>query len=969
MSTRRRDWGGTESMGDDAMSARMVGRAGQVETLVEHVRAVARGHGGSILIEGEPGIGKTTLLARAAQEADRACCRVLQATATELGERFPLRAVLGGLGTQSNSDHAEMAELLQHVQDEPEGRDAVDGGTPRYVDRSTHQLMEQLVDGATRMSRSGAVVLLLDDLHWADEATLLVWQRLSRVAARMPLLLIATSRRGVRRRELDQLRRGLIDRGTTLLKLSPMPPEEVVEMAASILGAEPDQALRQQLVPAGGNPLYVRELVDVMHRDGGIVVTQGDARLAGDSAVTPPLPPLAAIARRFGFLSDDTLESVRTASLLGTEFTASELAAVTGRSPVALLRILDEAVSAGVVTDVGERMRFRHAVIQHALYDAMPPSDRREAHWRAAQALARSGAAMERVAQQLTKSEGATGSWMVQWIARTARLLSVRAPEVTVELLQRAIDQIAPDAPLRTMLEEELGAAAFLLRRPDCVAIIRRLWENAVEPERRASLTCSVVHGLFWEGHWNEILAILDAAEAEVGPDENWRDRFRAERAITLVSAGRYEETVVVGEQVVAAAMRKGDAALEAYGRHALAMALLRRRRTEPALTMNGLGLEAARRMPRDGLNPREDKSVLITLLIHRGLMLAMLDRPDEALKVLSEARAASLIEGMLSQLSGINATCAAARFWTGRWDEALADIEGMSDLPAIAWFPVLQNGLAAVIHGHREHDEEARRHLRVLNGMPDPQGLQRGHSTYRLMAVALMAERDGRLHEALAVLLPTLDAEYARDLDQRYQWMPDIVRLALATGDTAAADAAAAASAADAERAPSAGRDASVHRCRGFIAKDLVLLQRAADYYLGAGRPLAAGQTLEDLAVVLAVRGDLTEARAQLARAFEQYGILGARWDVKRATARLRAVGVRTGGGLRARPRSGWDSLTPAELKVARLVAEGRSNPEVAAELFLSPRTVQTHVSHILGKLGLKSRTEVARAVHKRPD
>jgi DNA-binding CsgD family transcriptional regulator len=120
---------------------------------------------------------------------------------------------------------------------------------------------------------------------------------------------------------------------------------------------------------------------------------------------------------------------------------------------------------------------------------------------------------------------------------------------------------------------------------------------------------------------------------------------------------------------------------------------------------------------------------------------------------------------------------------------------------------------------------------------------------------------------------------------------------------------------------------------------------------------------------VVLAGAGKHDAARAAIGEAIDVYATLGADWDIVRADARLRPLGIRRGGrGRRRRPRSGWEALSPTEVRIAYLVAQGRSNPDIGAELFLSRRTVQTHVSHILAKLGVRSRSEVAREAALRP-
>ncbi len=142
-----------------------------------------------------------------------------------------------------------------------------------------------------------------------------------------------------------------------------------------------------------------------------------------------------------------------------------------------------------------------------------------------------------------------------------------------------------------------------------------------------------------------------------------------------------------------------------------------------------------------------------------------------------------------------------------------------------------------------------------------------------------------------------------------------------------------------------------------------------AAAYYQSAGRPLEHAQALEDAAVLLAARGDLAAARQASGEAVRVYRGLGAQWDLRRAAARLRGYGIRVGGrGRPARPARGWQALTPTEAKIAYLVAEGQSNPDIAAEMGLSRHTVETHVSHILAKLGARSRMEIARQALQHP-
>jgi DNA-binding CsgD family transcriptional regulator len=150
--------------------------------------------------------------------------------------------------------------------------------------------------------------------------------------------------------------------------------------------------------------------------------------------------------------------------------------------------------------------------------------------------------------------------------------------------------------------------------------------------------------------------------------------------------------------------------------------------------------------------------------------------------------------------------------------------------------------------------------------------------------------------------------------------------------------------------------------RCRGLLNDDPVVLVRAVDAFRAGPRPLELALACEDAARALGAAGRVGEARPLFDDALGLYERLEAAWDMARAAARLRGLGIRRGRrGPRQRSKSGWDSLTTTERKVVQLVAEGLSNPEIAERMFISRGTVHTHVSHILAKQGLRSRVELA--------
>src|SRR5206468_9414073 len=168
------------------------------------------------------------------------------------------------------------------------------------------------------------------------------------------------------------------------------------------------------------------------------------------------------------------------------------------------------------------------------------------------------------------------------------------------------------------------------------------------------------------------------------------------------------------------------------------------------------------------------------------------------------------------------------------------------------------------------------------------------------------------------------------------FLWQPDVVRLALTVGDEPAARFAVEACQAEVRESPTPAKQAAAEHCGGLLAADPAAVAAAADGYDRAGLPLYRGQALENAAVLFARRGDAPAAHAAHAAAVDVYTRFGAAWDVLRADSRLRQLGVRRGTrGPRRRPPSGWEALTPTELKVAELVGAGRSNPDIASELF----------------------------------
>jgi DNA-binding CsgD family transcriptional regulator len=352
---------------------------------------------------------------------------------------------------------------------------------------------------------------------------------------------------------------------------------------------------------------------------------------------------------------------------------------------------------------------------------------------------------------------------------------------------------------------------------------------------------------------------------------------------------------------------------------------------------------------------------------LNRGVCLAELDRDSEAEKAFEDALRLAELGAGTDYLAWLYLCSARLRFTQGRWDEALAEIQAGLDLPDPFGLGRHLRGVAALIAVHRR-DRAALGSLLPFLKLPPPSGSPgRQSANTPTWALALAAATEGSIAEAAAILGPMWDEDIDRDHLRylRHYLVPDLVALTLAAGDQAAARRISHSIDTYASRrsAPALGR--SAQHAQALANRDAAGLIQVADEYQRAGRPLFAAQAREQAAPLLAEAGMVPEARDAIVGALTGYEFMEARWDAARAGTLLRTLGFHRGvRGPRRRPKTGWDSLTEAELVVAGLVAEGMSNPTVAARMYLSRRTVQGHVSSILGKLGVTSRVELATVV-----
>lgn len=936
-----------------------VGREVQREAVREWVRGSATAGGGRLIVEGEPGSGRTRLVREALAEAAARGLAVRYGAAEALATDLPLRAVLDCLYPEEPGDIGDTGATGDpRGGGAPGGREAVvrllrEAGGSERPGGALLAAMDLLVAQVERWCGRGPLLLVLDDLHWADPASLLVWRRLGRAVAtgRLRLLLAATRQPLPKRPEVELL---CAELGADLVRLGPLSAVEAAGLLRELLGAPPGPRLREAAERAGGNPRLLRDLA--RQWSGVIRVAAGVAELRPGRGDLPPPP--ASVSRGLDYLSRAALACLRHAALLGPRFTPRELALVQGRPVRELLGELEEPVLAGLLEDTDEGLRFRHPALRQALYLDTPAAVRAALHQDAARAFAAAGLDPARTAEQLLAG-GVPDAWAVRWLADSAGSLLQVAPDAAAELLERALARGPREDPAALdALEENLADAALLLRRPEAVELLDALRERAVDPGRRAALAFKLVSALMIQGDMERCLAVTEAALAEPFPSAAYRLRLEACRVLALADLRRPREAYALAASVVAEAARLGDPLCGAEAQHAMSFTLFHLNRGRESLRHVAEGIAYARRSA-------EANDMRLLLLANQAEGHVRFDEPEAARAALREARQLAVRTRSTGRLVVTEALLAEFHYRLGEWDAALEGVARADGLPVSdGWLPVVVRGLRALVLGHRDERERAGAELAALPRDAFASAAARRYAAHVLLARALLAERDGRPADALEALLPALVEGDAEDTVYDRPWvLSELVRLALECGDTATARAAVSACERAAAQLPEyPGPELALLRCRGLFAQDPELLEGAVARAGRGGWPLVRGHTLEDLAVARAWHGDLAGAREALTLAVAAYEDLGARWDVARADARLRSLGVRRGSrSARRRAGSGWEALTPAELKVALLVAQGRSNPEIANALFLSPRTVQTHVSHILAKLQVRSRAAVA--------
>lgn len=918
---------------------KLVGRDRELEVIGELLRAVRRGAASTLLVEGEAGIGKTRLVQTLVDLARHEGLTVFRGNAHPFERTKPFGAMADALELRRRS---ALAALL-----------VGDAGAADL----RYRVLDEVVDLVETACVDKPVVLLLEDLHWADDSSLLAFRSIASRLSHVPLLLVGTLRPAPRSRDLDQLLDECGSAGARLLTPRSLDTHDVEALVRAHLGLPPGPLLTEILVKAGGNPLWLVEILRSLSIEGWLRRTVEFVEATADE-LPDSLRDL--VLRRFGYLPTRTLELLRLASVLGDAVSIHELATVRRQEAIEVAADLEEAYRSRLLDEGRDAVVFRHQLVQQAIYEDLPLPVRRALHRDAAGALAQAGAELSKVASHLMRGADRGDLEAVRWLRQGAAEAAARAPSVAVDLLRRAAALLPPGHPDTDLVTAEL---AETLQRAGQVAeastVAAAVLDRPHRPEVDLPLQLTLVSALSLQ---NRATELIERAESALRSSA-LRQPDRA-LVLTQASFGRiFSGDFVGGEQTARRALdlaeRAGSVAMTVWSLAALSVAVKTQGRYLEAL-------DVGRRIVTLTFDPVDSEARHRHPHFFLAMALTDSDRFDEARSAYQRAIEESEELGSGWLLPDMLHLAAEQRFLVGEWDDAAAELESAVRLGRQHGqrISINQSRAYQVVMAAARGDLAAAR--TALADVEDQLTADEPSYGAELVAFAasMLAEADGEPARAHGLLLRSWNRDVERENRYYHRYLASpLVRLSLALDRADLARTVVEAVEAGAVLAPEvASVQSAARRCRGLLDNDPAVSLQAVELARRGHRLLDQAGACEDAASVFGNAGRTREAIQLLAEAQSRYESVDAVAWLGRVGAGLRRLGVRQGvRGPRRRPDTGWDSLTPSELGVSRLVAEGLTNREIGRRLHISPHTVNTHLRHVFQKLSVSTRAELA--------
>jgi DNA-binding CsgD family transcriptional regulator len=938
----------TSRMGEQASlrevvrtGAPLLERAAETAAIAEALGAARSGEGALLLALGEAGIGKTSLLELAGGAAREAGMTVLSARGTELERDFGWVVARQLFERWLLDQPKRERERVLGGPAEPaaEALGLARSGRDHELFAAVHGLYWVVVNAAEK----APLALLVDDLQWADEASL-GW--LSYLAGRMrelPIAVIGAVRRPDPSAEREPLQRLAAEPLARLLTLRPLSAAAARELigARPLLAAD-DSALTDACHQAsGGNPFLLGALLDDLSE-----LATGARPDPSSVRALQPEEITRSVLLRLGRLPADARALANAFAILGASATTARAADLCGMSTARAAEAASALVAAGILAD-SSPPTFVHPVVHSVVSGDMPAPSRAEWHSRAAQIIEGAGGSRQEMATQLLQTEPAARSEVVDALCDAARLaLAEGAPHSAAALLRRAAVE-PPSTEATSDVNRLLGRA--LIRAEGAVGIdpLRTAVATAGDPRARAEAALELARTLESLSRNAEAVAVYEEALHDV--PEDLRSTIEAGLA---VSAAQQLSTLPKALELFGRALSGEDAALAA----------------EPLMrAATGLGLTAAGL--RDGVElaaaALEEPALLAADSIAVALALSAVtwgDRFELALGVWDEVVERARTRGAPLRYAFAVTFRAEVYLRLGRLADAEADARAALAVPEEMWataVPVDTPALLADVLTERGALEEA-------DGLLADAGPAAELSDYQgndplLMARAKLRLAQNRSTEAAEDLFELgrrCDAFTLRN-PAALPWRSHAA-LAIHREDPERAKQLAAE---EVEIATAFGAPRALGialRAEGLVRQDVGRLASAVEVLRGSEAKLELARALVDLGAAQRRGHERTKAREHLSEGLDIAAVCRAAPLAERARAELVAAG--------ARPRrdriTGRDALTASELRVAKLATEGKTNREIAEALWVTLSTVEAHLTRVYRKLDISRRSDLAEAL-----
>jgi predicted ATPase/DNA-binding CsgD family transcriptional regulator len=939
---------------DLASAAALLERELELTQLGDALVKTQQGRGQVVLIEAPGGLGKTSLLNAACETAAAAGFVCLRARASELERDFAYGCVRQLLEpVVARTPQAERGRLFQGAAalSKPLFA-AAEFPEPSSADNA-FSVLHGLYWLLNNMADEGPLALAVDDIHWADLESV---RLLNYLTPRVDGLALAVL--GSFRSEEDlgaDVVRLVAAPETIVVRPRPLSSAATMALCERRLGAgvapEFAAACREA---TGGNPFFLEALLHEV-RERGLAPASDDA--ASVLGIGPSAVAEALLLRLSGRPAAATT-LVRAVAVMGDGASVADAARLAELSQGEATRAAD-LLSELEILKHGERLEFAHPIVREAVYADMGAHERAKAHARAAGILTRSGASEERVAAQIVKAEPAGDPERVELLRRVAADALVRgAPAAAAALLGRALAE--PPLPgSRAHVLLELGSAELRLAAPAAVDHLTAAVELIREPQLLATAVLRLANALTNSGDADRAVEAIESAIETVEPhDRELALLLKAELAAKAQVAGLKARSVAAKRIV-----RDGDLAGATAGER-LVLACLAFDRARASESASEAAAHIERALARGRLRDELEVDVVgpFYLLMIGLLATEALDLAEACLEqALADAQAQASIPAMAFVLE--------FRGWVSlrRGAVAQAEADARTALELLTAHEIRLGdafALALLIEALIERGglDSAER---VLHSSYFGEEIPPGLPTNDLLeARALLRLAQGRTHEGLDDLreFGRHDELWGAANPLASRWRSRAALALAAVGDGEGARRTAAEDLQRARRWGAASGIGVALRAAALIegsAASVDRLREAADVLERSPARLEYARALTDLGAALRRANRRAAARSALQDGLDLAERCGARALAERARIELRAAGGRSSGlGIES------EQLTVSERRVAELAAAGRSNPEIAQTLFVTRKTVETHLGHVYRKLSISGRGELGRAL-----